>query len=43
MRITIRVVNIMVDDQAKVLDSYTSSSAFEKHADVSAGDDRWLR
>ena len=42
MSITIRLVSIMVDDQAKALDFYTSKLGFEKHADVSAGDYRWL-
>jgi len=42
MSITIRLVSIMVDDQAKALDFYTSKLGFEKHADVGAGDYRWL-
>lgn len=42
MSITIRLVSIMVDDQEKALDFYTNKLGFEKHADVGAGDYRWL-
>jgi catechol 2,3-dioxygenase-like lactoylglutathione lyase family enzyme len=42
MSITIRLVSIMVDDQAKALDFYTGKLGFEKRADVAAGDYRWL-
>jgi predicted enzyme related to lactoylglutathione lyase len=40
--ITIRLVSIPVDDQAKALEFYTEKFGFEKRADVSQGDYRWL-
>src|SRR5215218_9163391 len=40
--ITIKLVSIPVDDQAKALEFYTEKFGFEKRADVSQGDYRWL-
>jgi glyoxylase I family protein len=40
--ITIRLVSIPVEDQAEALDFYTEKLGFEKRADVSQGDYRWL-
>jgi predicted enzyme related to lactoylglutathione lyase len=40
--ITINLVSISVDDQANALDFYTEKFGFEKRADVSQGDYRWL-
>ena len=40
--ITIKLVSIPVDDQAKALGFYTEKFGFEKRADVSQGDYRWL-
>jgi catechol 2,3-dioxygenase-like lactoylglutathione lyase family enzyme len=40
--ITINLVSIPVDDQAKALAFYTEKFGFEKRADVSQGDCRWL-
>jgi predicted enzyme related to lactoylglutathione lyase len=40
--ITINLVSIPVDDQAKALEFYTEKIGFEKRADVSQGDYRWL-
>jgi predicted enzyme related to lactoylglutathione lyase len=40
--ITINLVSIPVDDQAKALEFYTEKFGFEKRADVSQGDYRWL-
>lgn len=42
MSITIKLVSIPVDDQAKALEFYTEKFGFEKRADVSQGDYRWL-
>ena len=42
MSITINLVSISVDDQANALDFYTEKFGFEKRADVSQGDYRWL-
>jgi predicted enzyme related to lactoylglutathione lyase len=42
LSITIKLVSIPVDDQAKALDFYTEKFGFEKRADVSQGDYRWL-
>jgi glyoxylase I family protein len=42
LSITIRLVSIPVDDQAKALEFYTEKLGFEKRADVSQGDYRWL-
>jgi glyoxylase I family protein len=42
MGITIKLVSIPVDDQAKALEFYTEKFGFEKHTDVSQGDFRWL-
>jgi predicted enzyme related to lactoylglutathione lyase len=40
--ITINLVSIPVDDQAKALAFYTEKFGFEKHTDVRQGDYRWL-
>jgi predicted enzyme related to lactoylglutathione lyase len=40
--ITINLVSIPVDDQAKALEFYTEKFGFEKRADVSQGAYRWL-
>ena len=40
--ITINLVSIPVDDQAKALQFYTEKFGFEKRADVSQGEYRWL-
>jgi glyoxylase I family protein len=40
--ITINLVSIPVEDQAKALEFYTEKFGFEKRADVSQGDYRWL-
>jgi uncharacterized glyoxalase superfamily protein PhnB len=40
--ITINLVSIPVDDQTKALEFYTEKFGFEKRADVSQGDYRWL-
>jgi predicted enzyme related to lactoylglutathione lyase len=40
--ITINLVSIPVDDQTKALAFYTEKLGFEKRADVSQGDYRWL-
>jgi predicted enzyme related to lactoylglutathione lyase len=40
--ITINLVSIPVDDQAKALEFYTGKFGFEKRADVSQGGYRWL-
>jgi predicted enzyme related to lactoylglutathione lyase len=40
--ITIKLVSIPVDDQEKALEFYTEKFGFEKRADVSQGDYRWL-
>ena len=42
MSITIKLVSIPVDDQTKALEFYTEKFGFQKHADVSQGDYRWL-
>lgn len=42
MSITINLVSIPVDDQTKALEFYTEKFGFEKRADVSQGDYRWL-
>jgi predicted enzyme related to lactoylglutathione lyase len=42
LSITIKLVSIPVDDQAKALDFYTEKFGFEKRADVSQGDYQWL-
>ena len=42
MSITIKLVSIPVDDQAKALEFCTEKFGFEKRADVSQGDYRWL-
>ncbi len=42
MSITIRLVSIPVDDQAKALAFYTDRLGFEKRADVTNGGYRWL-
>jgi predicted enzyme related to lactoylglutathione lyase len=42
MSITIKLVSIPVDDQGKALEFYTETFGFEKRADVSQGDYRWL-
>lgn len=38
----IGITSVFVEDQAKALDFYTTKLGFEKKADVSAGDYRWL-
>jgi hypothetical protein len=40
--ITIKLVSIPVDHQEKALEFYTEKFGFEKRADVSRGDYRWL-
>jgi len=40
--ITINLVSIPVDDQAKALEFYTEKFGFQKRADVRQGDYRWL-
>jgi predicted enzyme related to lactoylglutathione lyase len=40
--ITINLVSIPVDDQAKALEFYTEKFGFQKRADVSQGHYRWL-
>ena len=42
MSITINLVSIPVDDQAKALAFYTEKLDFEKHADVPTEGYRWL-
>jgi predicted enzyme related to lactoylglutathione lyase len=42
MSITIKLVSVPVDDQGKALEFYTEKFGFEKRADVSQGDYRWL-
>ncbi|MBD0338334.1 MAG: VOC family protein [Thermoleophilia bacterium] len=39
---TIKLVSIPVDDQAKALEFYTEKFGFEKRTDVSQDDYRWL-
>ncbi len=38
----IKFVSLLVDDQAKALDFYTSVLGFEKMADIPLGEYRWL-
>lgn len=38
----IGITSVFVEDQAKALDFYTTKLGFEKKADVSVGDYRWL-
>ena len=42
MAIRIKLISIMVDDQAKALAFYTDVLGFQKHKDLPVGQYRWL-